>query len=187
MTAPVPWTFRRLYTLLDAAVDPGTWWPADTDFEIGIGAILTQNTAWVNVEQAISKLRRADLLNPTGIAATALDELKSLIRPAGFMNAKATYLKNYTTWYLANHAVSEQVAKKHLRNNLLAVGGVGPESSDVLLRYANPRPVLIWDTYERRMLSNAGYSLPKGYETTRRHLATAERQAKFTTTEQQRF
>src|SRR5699024_12442988 len=104
MTAPVPWTFRRLYTLLAAAVDPGTWWPADTDFEIGSGAILTQHTAWVNVERAISDPRRPDLLNPTGIAPTALADLTSLIRPAGGMTAEAAGLKDYTTWYLATHA-----------------------------------------------------------------------------------
>lgn len=187
MADPVPWTFRRLYTLLEAAVDAGTWWPADTDFEIGIGAILTQNTAWVNVEQAICRLRQADLLNPTGIATTDLDQLKDLIRPAGFMNAKATYLKNYTTWYLANHAVAETLATKPLRDNLLAVRGVGPETADALLLYIYNRPVFIWDTYARRMLSAAGYSLPKGYEATRRHLTTAEQQAEFTITEQQRF
>src|SRR5699024_1592824 len=83
--------------------------------------------------------------------------------------------------------VAEQLATKPLRDNLLAVGGVGPETADVLLLYVYHRPVFIWDTYARRMLSTAGYSLPKGYETTRRYLATAERQAKFTTTEQQQY
>lgn len=187
MTAPGHWTFRRLFTLLDTTVDAGRWWPADTDFEIGVGAILTQNTAWVNVEQAICRLRHANLLHPTGIATTALDELKTLIRPAGFMNAKATYLKNYTAWYVANHAVAGQRATEPLRDNLLAVRGIGPETADALLLYVYERPVFIWDTYARRMLSAAGYILPKGYEATRRQLATAEQQARFTTAEQQRF
>lgn len=181
------WSFRELYRLLDAAVDPGTWWPADTDFEIGVGAILTQNTAWVNVEQAIDALRSADLLGPTGIATVELEELKGLVRPAGFMNAKAQYLKNYTTWYLANHGLTHEMSTNALRSGLLAVTGIGPETADDMLLYIYDRPIFIWDTYARRLLTAAGYTLPKGYEATRKALSRQMLKADFTTVEQQRF
>lgn len=181
------WPFRQLYDVLAATIDPGVWWPADTPFEIGVGAILTQNTAWVNVEQAINALRTAELLHPSGIATLDLEELKSLIRPAGFMNAKARYLKNYTTWYVANAEVAHQQSTKALRSSLLAVKGVGPETADDMLLYMYDRPVFIWDAYARRMLTVAGYELPKGYEATRRALSDTMQQAELTTAEQQRF
>lgn len=181
------WSFRQLYELLDAAVDPGTWWPADTDFEVGVGAILTQNTAWVNVEQAINALRSAELLHPSGIATVDLEELKGLVRPAGFMNAKANYLKNYATWFLANHELVGETPTVTLRSSLLAVKGVGPETADDMLLYIYDRPVFIWDTYARRVLTAAGYILPKGYEATRKALSEEMLKACFTTLEQQRF
>ena len=180
-------TFRELYHLLDEAVDPGTWWPADTNFEIGVGAILTQNTAWVNVEQAIDALRDQDLLNPAGIAMVGHEELKTHIRPAGFMNAKAAYLKNFTTWFLTNHEFADDQSTTALRKNLLEVRGIGPETADDMLLYIYDRPVFIWDTYARRLLTAAGYETPKGYEATRRALTAAMLQAEFSTTEHQRF
>lgn len=180
-------SFRQLYDLLNHAVDPGTWWPADTDFEVGVGAILTQNTAWVNVEQAIEALRSNRLLTPVGIASVDIRGLKELIRPAGFMNAKATYLKNYTTWYLANYASAAKLPTDRLRQNLMAVRGIGPETADVLLLYVYDRPVFIWDAYARRFLTAAGYATPQGYESARRALTSAMLEAEFTTAEQQRF
>lgn len=179
--------FRELYELLDRMVDPGVWWPADTHFEIGVGAILTQNTAWKNVEQAIEALRTNRLLTPTGIAAVDTDGLKELIRPAGFMNAKAIYLKNYTTWYLANYETAADLSTDQLRTNLMAVRGIGPETADVLMLYVYNRPVFIWDTYARRLLTAAGYATPNGYEPARRALNPMMRAADFTTAEQQRF
>jgi len=181
------WSFRQLYELLDGAVDPGTWWPADTDFEIGVGAILTQNTAWVNVEQALAALRSHRLLTPVGIAAVDIEGLKDLIRPAGFMNAKAAYLKNYTTWYLANYTSAAELPTDQLRKNLMRVRGIGPETADVLLLYVYDRPVFIWDSYARQFLAAAGYQPPNGYEATRRALSDIMDEATFTTAEQQRF
>ncbi|HIY86297.1 MAG TPA: deoxyribonuclease [Candidatus Yaniella excrementavium] len=180
-------TFRQLYQLLDEHVQPGTWWPADTDFEIGVGAILTQNTAWINVEQAIAALKRTDQLSPEGIARVDVDELRGLIRPAGFMNAKATYLKNFATWFLTNHETAHLVETNPLRTNLLEVKGVGPETADDMLLYTYDRPVFIWDTYARRMLATAGYVLPKGYEPTRRAFSSCVRDADFSVHELQRF
>jgi len=181
------WSFRALYELLDSAVDPGTWWPADTDFEVGVGAILTQNTAWTNVEQALDGLREHDVLHPAGISTVDLDELKSLIRPAGFMNAKATYLKNYATWFLTNHEFADQESTEQLRAHLMSVRGIGPETADDLLLYVYDRPVFIWDTYARRMLDAAGYTVPNGYEPARKALSTAMEAARFSVAEHQRF
>lgn len=186
MTVTPP-SFRELYNLLDDNVDPGVWWPATTHFEIGVGAILTQNTAWVNVEQAIQGLDRADLLSPQGVTSAELPDLKDLIRPAGFMNAKATYLKNYATWYLSQHETAPQLATATLRANLLEVKGIGPETADDILLYMYDRQVFIWDTYARRMLTAAGYRSPKGYEAARRSLTPTMVEARFTVAEHQRF
>ena len=179
--------FRELYELLDASVDPGTWWPADTHYEVGVGAILTQNTAWSNVELAIEALRANRLLTPTGIAAVDKEGLKELIRPAGFMNAKAAYLKNYTTWYLANYTTAAELSDEQLRKNLMAVRGIGPETADVLMLYVYDRPVFIWDSYARRVLAAAGYAVANSYESARRALTEPMLAAEFTTLEQQRF
>lgn len=182
-----PYPFRGLYQLLDANIDPGTWWPADTEFEVGIGAILTQNTAWTNVEQAINALCKSDLLQPSAMAMVPSEELKELIRPAGFMNAKAAYLKNYATWFLTNHEHANQESTADLRAHLMSVRGIGPETADDLLLYVYNRPVFIWDTYARRLLSAAGYTVPKDYEPARRALTSAMEQAKLTVVEHQRF
>ncbi|WP_029629179.1 endonuclease III domain-containing protein [Yaniella halotolerans] len=180
-------SFRQLYELLDAHVEPGTWWPADTDFEIGVGAILTQNTAWINVEQATRALQRSDQLCAEAIARIDVDELKNLIRPAGFMNAKAAYLKNFATWFLTNHETAHLIATQTLRAELTSIKGVGPETADDMLLYTYDRPVFIWDTYARRMLAAAGHEPPKGYEPTRRALSSRVVDAKFTVSELQRF
>lgn len=180
-------TFRQLYELLDAHIEPGTWWPADTDFEIGVGAILTQNTAWINVEHAIYALHHSGQLSPEAIARIDGDELISLIRPAGFMNAKAAYLKNFATWFLVNHATAHLRTTQTLRSDLTAVKGIGPETADDMLLYTYARPVFIWDTYARRMLAAAGYETPKEYESARRALTSHVDHAEFTVFELQRF
>lgn len=180
-------SFRQLYDLLDHSVDPGVWWPAETDFEVGVGAILTQNTAWTNVEQAIAALRTQDVLHPSGISTVPVEELKTLIRPAGFMNAKAEYLKNYATWFLTNHASADEDTTAQLRAHLLSVRGIGPETADDLLLYVYDRPVFIWDTYARRMLVATGFEVLNGYEPARKALTPVMEAAEFSVTEHQRF
>src|SRR5699024_5170873 len=134
-------------------------------------------------EQAIDALRANRLLSPTGIAAVDLNGLKELIRPAGFMNAKATYLKNYTTWYLANYTTAGDLDTDQLRRNLMAVHGIGPETADLLMLYVYQRPVFIWDTYARRFLAAAGYSVPNGYEAARRALTAPMLQSELSAAE----
>lgn len=180
-------SFRQLYRLLDDAVDAGAWWPAETIFEIGVGAILTQNTAWRNVEQAIDALKQAEQLHPSAIWEIDQDRLKALIRPAGFMNAKASYLKDYTAWHLQHHASADRAETPALRTSLLTVTGIGPETADDMLLYIYHRPVFIWDTYARRMLTQAGYNVPKSYEAARRKLGPQVCDANFTLAELQHF
>src|SRR5690625_5842257 len=115
------------------------------------------------------------------------DELKTLIRPAGFMNAKAQYLKNYTTWFLTNHDLAPSLATPVLRSSLLAVRGVGPETADNLLLYVYDRAVFIWATYARRFLAAAGYPVAQGYEPTRRQPGHVMAEAELTAAGRQRF
>lgn len=144
--------FRRLL----AAHGPQHWWPGRTRFEVIVGAILTQNTAWVNVEQALNKLRDKKLLTPAAIEAVPPARLARLIRSSGYFRQKAKTLKAFVQFLRAQYAGS--LAKMFsastdlLREQLLAVRGIGPETADSILLYAGNRPVFVVDAYARRML-----------------------------------
>lgn len=132
-----------------------SWWPADSSFEVMVGAVLTQNTAWVNVEQAITNLRRSDSLTLESILALSDEALAQLIRPSGYFNIKAKRLKNLCLWIAENGGESKLAAVDTgtLRSSLLQVNGVGPETADDILLYAFARPVFVIDTYTRRLFS----------------------------------
>jgi endonuclease-3 related protein len=132
-----------------------SWWPADSSFEVMVGAVLTQNTAWVNVEQAITNLRRSDSLTLESILALSDEALAQLIRPSGSFNIKAKRLKNLCMWIAENGGESKLAAVDTgtLRSSLLQVNGVGPETADDILLYAFARPVFVIDTYTRRLFS----------------------------------
>lgn len=179
--------FRKLYELLDRNIEPGVWWPADTDFEIGVGAILTHNTAWTNVELALAQLREHGLLTPEQLAAADLEDLQRRIRPAGFMTSKSQYLQSWAHWFRESYIAARNLDTDQLRHQLLHVQGIGPETADVVSLYIYDRPVFIWDTYARRVLTVAGYPVASGYEPTRRRLTDAMQAANFTVAEQQRF
>jgi len=142
--------YRRLYR----SYGPQNWWPADAPFEVMVGAVLTQNTAWTNVEKAIAGLHRAGKLDPHRIRRMRADTLARLIRPSGYFNIKARRLQNLCRWYLAagGHAGLESLATAELRRRLLSVNGVGPETADDILLYAFGRPVFVIDAYTRRLL-----------------------------------
>lgn len=145
---------------------PQHWWPGETAFEVMVGAILTQNTAWRNVEQAIGNLKRADLLAADRILGCPDADLAQLLRPAGYFNIKTTRLKNLCRLL---HDVGFQPLGKlstgDLRRKLLAVKGVGPETADSILLYAFQRPVFVIDAYTRRVFSRFGLvSGAEGYE-----------------------
>lgn len=149
--------FGQIYQALLEHYGPQHWWPGDTPFEVMVGAILTQNTAWSNVELAIDNLKTAELLAARRIVDCSDEELASWLRPAGYFNIKATRLKNLCRFLVQNGlARLQQESSLELRHQLLAVNGVGPETADAILLYAFQRPVFVIDAYTRRIFSRIG-------------------------------
>lgn len=150
---------------------PLEWWPAETPFEVCVGAILTQNTAWSNVEKAIVALKAAGILTPEGLRDAPPDRLAALIRPAGYFNVKSQRLKDFIQWLYKRHGGSLErmfAGDWHLlRDELLGVRGIGPETCDSILLYAGQKPTFVVDAYTRRLFHRLGL-LPEqaGYETT---------------------
>ncbi|MEJ2059554.1 MAG: endonuclease III domain-containing protein [Gammaproteobacteria bacterium] len=148
-----------VYRRLLKAYGPQHWWPASDAFEIMVGAVLTQNTSWRNVERAIANLKRAELCTPAGIATAGPDELARHLRPSGYFNIKARRLQVFTRWYLGQGGY-ERLARYptlELRRALLSVHGIGPETADDMMLYAFERPVFVVDAYTRRIFSRLGY------------------------------
>ncbi len=151
----------ELYETLRAHFGPRNWWPGDSPFEVVIGAILTQNTAWTNVEKAILNLKNAEALSPEAILSLPDDELAALIRPSGYFNQKALRLKTITRWFIEwnglNTDDSASVSIAALRERLLGLNGVGEETADSILLYACSRTVFVIDAYTRRIMSRLGH------------------------------
>jgi endonuclease-3 related protein len=145
----------EIYELLYDRFGPQHWWPGETPFEIIIGAILTQNTNWTNVEKAIANLKSADLLTPEKLYETDTAKLAQLIRPAGYFNIKTKRLKNFLAWlfngYAGRLANLESISTPQLREELLAVNGIGRETADSILLYALDREIFVVDAYTARM------------------------------------
>jgi endonuclease III related protein len=147
---------RAYYRTLQRAWGAQHWWPARTRFEVIVGAYLTQNTAWTNVEKALNNLRAARLLRVNGIRQVRLSKLERLIRPSGYFRQKAKKLKTFVAFLDRHYAGSltklfSQPTNK-LREELLALNGVGPETADSILLYAGNHPVFVVDAYTRRIL-----------------------------------
>lgn len=144
-----------VYQRLLEAYGAQNWWPADSSFEVMVGAVLTQNTAWTNVEKAISNLKQADSLTLESILALSDESLTQLIRPSGYFNIKAKRLKNLCLWIAENGGELNlaELDTGTLRSSLLQVNGVGPETADDILLYALERPVFVIDTYTRRLFT----------------------------------
>jgi len=164
---------RRLLKTFDILFDhygPQHWWPGDTPFEIMVGAILTQNTAWSNVERAIGNLVAKNKLQPRAIINARHDHLANWLRSSGYFNIKAQRLKSYCRWYVraGEHAGLRQLETGALRSALLGVKGIGPETADDILLYAFERPVFVIDAYTRRLFARLGlYSGTEDYDTLR--------------------
>ena len=156
---------EEIYERLLNVYGPQNWCPADTPFEIMIGAILTQNTAWTNVEKAIVNLKQARSLNTHSILALSEEKLAKLIRPSGYFNIKAKRLKNFVCWFVDEGKFNglNKFDDRELRCRLLKVNGIGPETADDILLYAFERPVFVIDAYTRRLLLKMG--LINGNET----------------------
>ena len=149
------------------------WWPGDSPLEIMVGAILTQNTSWRNVERAIGNLKAAGLLDMGALDRIGEERLAEVIRPAGFYRVKSRRLKAFISEFQrAYGGVIEHtggVPTEKLRDHLLSVKGVGPETADSILLYALNRPVFVVDAYTRRFLRNHGlYEGPPGYHEVQR-------------------
>jgi endonuclease III related protein len=166
---PTSAPLRAYYDALLGAYGPQHWWPGRTRLEIIVGAILVQNTAWTNVEPAIANLRRAKLLTPGAIEGVPFARLAQLVRSSGYFREKAKKLKAFVRFLRKEHHGSLnkmfRTPTAALREQLLAVHGIGPETADAILLYAGEHAVFVVDAYARRMLERHGLAeLRHGYE-----------------------
>ena len=150
----------RYYEAMSVALGPMRWWPAQTPFEVIVGAILTQSTAWGNVERAIANLRSARLLTFTAMLRSRNQRLAELVRPSGYFRQKAKKLKAFVRFLQREYGGSLkrmfQSPTSELREKLLAVHGIGPETADSILLYAGNHPVFVVDAYTHRIFSRHG-------------------------------
>lgn len=167
----MPISLGELFALLAEEYGETRWWPGETPFEVMVGAILTQNTAWRNVEKAISNMRSAGLLSPEAIASTSMSALRDAIRPAGFYNQKARYLVALSRYMLRRHGGSvermRRMRTEALRRELLDLPGIGPETADSILLYALGRPTFVVDSYTYRLLDRLCIPHRREYEATK--------------------
>jgi endonuclease-3 related protein len=147
----------KIYRKLYSEFGPQHWWPGDTAFEIIIGAILTQNTAWSNVEKAIGNLKKRGLLSSKKLSRTKPAKIAHLIKPSGYYNIKTRRLLNFLDYLNAEHEGKLNKLLKlkmpALRKRLLEINGIGPETADSILLYAADRPIFVVDAYTRRIFS----------------------------------
>lgn len=151
----------KIYQRLYKVFGPQHWWPGDTPFEIAVGAILTQNTNWGNVEKAISNLKKQNALSAKAIHEMTVRKLSELIRPAGYFNIKAKRLKCFIEFLMNDYHGSMKRMKNEdmhsLRKKLLSINGIGPETADSILLYAMEKPIFVIDAYTKRVLSRHGF------------------------------
>jgi endonuclease-3 related protein len=149
------------YERMLARFGPQRWWPGESPFEIMVGAVLVQNTAWRNVEQAINNLRESGLMEPHALYKLPPAELAELIRPAGYYLLKTKRLRNLLRFLIEEHDGSlESMFSTNLntlREQLLAINGIGPETADAILLYAGGLPTFVVDTYTHRILARHGW------------------------------
>jgi endonuclease-3 related protein len=160
---------REVYERLEEHYGPTHWWPGETAFEVAVGAVLTQNTAWSNVEKAIANLKRERLLNPKAILACPDARLHAALRPSGYFRVKTKRLRSFCGHLVGRYGGSmARMARQPfetLRPELIGVDGIGPETADDILLYACGKPVFVVDAYTRRILSRHGLVPPDiGYD-----------------------
>jgi endonuclease-3 related protein len=168
-------TLLKVHDLLLECYGPQHWWPARTAFEVMVGAVLTQNTAWTNVEKAIVNLHAAQAMDAEVILHAPQRRVAAWIRPAGYFNVKAERLRNFCAWYVARGGEKKlrRMDTAVLRQELLGINGVGPETADDILLYAFHRPVFVIDAYTRRLLSRLQLAAgDEPYEHLREHVET---------------
>ncbi|MCL1862222.1 MAG: endonuclease [Defluviitaleaceae bacterium] len=156
---------EKIYSLLLARHGDLGWWPAKTPYEVMVGAVLTQNTSWTNVEKAIENF--GENLTPSFVQNVDLEELKKIINPAGFFNQKAVYLKQMTQWFAKYDFSVEAVRCRSLedtRYELLSTKGIGKETADSILLYAIGFPTFVIDAYTARLCERFSLPAGKGYD-----------------------
>ena len=157
-------TLLALYNRLFKRFGPQHWWPGDTPLEIAVGAVLTQNTAWTNVEKAVTNLKSEGLFSNASRDDDSLQELHDmsheevarLIRPAGYFNIKAKRLEHFIRWIIEKYGSLDRMFERptgELTQELLSVNGIGPETADSILLYAGGKPVFVIDAYTKRIFS----------------------------------
>ncbi len=148
-------TLKNVYKKLFSSFGPQQWWPAKTSFEVAIGAILVQNTNWENAKKAIENLRKTNILSPKKLNEAPCRSLSLLIKPAGYFNVKARRLKNFINFlfqeYQGRMDLMGQEQTGLLRDKLLTVNGIGPETADSILLYAFQKPIFVVDAYTKRI------------------------------------
>ena len=168
----------RYYEAMSGALGPMRWWPAQTPFEVIVGAILTQSTAWGNVERAIANLRTARMLTPSAMLRVRTPRLAALVRPSGYFRQKAKKLKAFVQFLQTGYGGSLkrmfQTPTAELREKLLSVHGIGPETADSILLYAGNHPVFVVDAYTHRIFGRHGITDGKpDYEKVRALIETS--------------
>jgi len=147
----------EIYEILLGHFGPQEWWPGETPFEVMVGAVLTQNTNWVNVSKAIGNLKREDLLSFNKMQDLPVELLAEKIKPAGYFNLKARRLKNLLNFISEEYfgSIEDMFGEDtlSLREKILTVKGIGPETADSILLYAGNKPVFVVDTYTHRIFS----------------------------------
>ena len=150
----------KIYRKLHQTYGPRHWWPGETSFEVMVGAILTQNTSWRNVEKAIQRLKENGALNPEGIHRLKRSQLAPLIRSSGYYRIKAGRLKSFINFLFAEYGGDLRRMRRErlvaLRQELLGVKGIGPETADSILLYGLEKPIFVVDAYTKRILSRHG-------------------------------
>ncbi|HOW64103.1 MAG TPA: endonuclease III domain-containing protein [Candidatus Paceibacterota bacterium] len=157
----IEWALNEAYTLMREHYGHQHWWPGETAFEVCVGAVLTQNTNWGNVERAIHNLKAAGVLSPVALYGLPLDRLSALIRPAGYFNVKAVRLRNFLRLVVEECGGSLESlfagGTCDARTRLLAISGIGPETADSMLLYAGHHASFVVDAYTRRIFHRHGW------------------------------
>lgn len=156
---------ENVYTLLYRAYGPQGWWPGEGPLDVAIGAILTQSSAWTNVEMALANLKAARCWSLEAIHGTPQDELAAIIRSSGYFNAKARKLKAFASHVMSNYGGDLDLflakAMAPLREELLSIHGIGPETADDIILYGAGKPSFVIDSYTRRVVGRLGIA-PRG-------------------------
>ncbi|MEM5792787.1 MAG: endonuclease III domain-containing protein [Candidatus Aenigmatarchaeota archaeon] len=157
-----------LYDRLFKEFGPQNWWPAETPFEVIIGAILTQQTSWKNVEKAIKNLKQSGYLNPEKLKDLEINKLEYLIKPSGYYRQKAKKIKNFIDflWKRYDGKLGDFLDQRidNLRNELLSIKGIGKETADSIILYAANKPIFVVDAYTVRIINRIGIFNEKEYD-----------------------